>query len=138
MTEFQTVARAEDIPPGTLGAVEVSGRAIAIANIAGDYFAILDKCTCIAQFTGHVDDQGGDRHVGDFGRLSEGNLADETVSCPAHSTVYHLPTGRPISGPGEISVATFEVRLEQVDLRVAEMSDAERHFWNDEGSTERP
>jgi len=140
MSEFQSAGRAGDIGPGTMRPVELAGREVAVVNVDGAYFAFENKCTCITHFAGHVDDESSDghRHVGDFGRLTEGALNGDRVTCPMHLTVFNVRDGRPLKGPGEIPVNTYEVRLEQGNLSVALMSDAERHFWNDPGNKERP
>ncbi len=59
-------------------------------------------------------------------------------TCPEHSTVYNVRTGKPLRGPGEIPLNTYEVQLDRGEIRVAVMADAERHFWHDPGNKERP
>ena len=76
--------------------------------------------------------------MGDPGSLADGELDDERVTCPMHFTVFDVTTGRPIRGPGEIPVNTYEVRLHGGEIQIALMSDAERHFWNDPGNKQRP
>lgn len=140
MSEFQGAGSADDIAPGTMTSVELAGRELAVANVGGGYYAFENRCTCITRFAGHVDDESGDghRHVGDFGRLTEGALDGDRVTCPMHFTVFDVRNGRPLGGPGEIPVNTYEVRVDQGNLSIALMSDAERHFWNDPGNKERP
>ncbi len=140
MTEFQTVAKDTGIAPGSMHLVDLSGREVVVANVDGAHFAFDNRCTCIARFTGHIDQESGDghRHVGEFGHLVDGKLEGDTVTCSQHSTVYNVKTGRPLSGPGESSLNTYEVQLDQGEIRVAMMPDAERHFWNDPGSKQRP
>ncbi len=140
MSEFQSVGKAGDFGPGTMTSVALAGREVAVANVDGAYFAFENRCTCITHFAGHVDDESGDghRHVGESGRLTEGVLDAERVTCPMHFTVFDVKNGRPLKGAGEIPLNTYEVRLDQGSLSVALMSDAERHFWNDPGNKERP
>ncbi len=140
MSDFQTVAKDTEIAPGSMHLVELSGREVVVANVDGAHFAFDNRCTCIAHFAGHVEEASNDghRHVGDLGRLVDGKLEGDTVTCAMHSTVYNVKTGRPLSGPGEGSLNTYEVLLEQGDIRVAIMPDAARHFWNDPGGKQRP
>ncbi len=139
MTEFQTVAKDTGIAPGSMHLVDLSGREVVVANVGGTHFAFDNRCTCIAQFAGHIEPESThDHHVGESGRLVEGKLEGDTVICSQHSTVYNVRTGRPLSGPGETPLNTYEVQLDQGDIRVAMMPDAARHFWNDPGSKQRP
>ena len=39
VAEFQTVARASEVPPGEMKLVEVDGEEVVIANVDGEYFA---------------------------------------------------------------------------------------------------
>ena len=140
MSEFQSAGKAGDIGQGTMTSVELAGREVAVVNVDGAYFAFENRCNCITHFAGHVEAESSDghRHVGDSGRLTEGALDGERVTCPMHFSVFDVRNGRPLKGPGEIPLNTYEVRLDQGNLLVALMSDAERHFWNDPGNKERP
>jgi len=42
MTEFLRVARATDVPPGSMLRVAVDGHAVALVNVAGEIYAIDD------------------------------------------------------------------------------------------------
>ena len=140
MTEFVSLAGASEVAPGSMRAYDLSGRDIVIANVGGEYFAVSNKCTCIAHFAAHVEGSSDDghSHVGDAGHLVEGKLGDGTVSCPIHTTVFDVKTGNPRKGPGEIPISTFEVKNDGGRLNVAVMPDSERHFWDDPGGRDRP
>ncbi len=140
MTDFQAVAKDTEIAPGSMHLVDLSGREVVVANVDGAHFAFDNRCKCIAQFAGHIDSESSDghHHVGEFGRLVDGKLEGDTVTCSQHFTVYNVRTGQPLSGPGESPLNTYEVQLDQGEIRVAEMTDAQRHFWNDPGSKQRP
>ena len=44
MTDFVTVAKVEDIPPGTGHTIEVHGVWIALFNVEGSFYAIDNTC----------------------------------------------------------------------------------------------
>ena len=44
MSEFVTVAKVEDIPPGTGKTVDVNGVWIALFNVDGSFFAVDNTC----------------------------------------------------------------------------------------------
>ncbi|MBC8100354.1 MAG: Rieske 2Fe-2S domain-containing protein, partial [Armatimonadetes bacterium] len=66
MTEFVTVARADEIKPGERLVVEIGRHWIAIFNVEGVFHAIQDVCT-------HDD-----------GPLAEGVLYGCEIECPRH------------------------------------------------------
>jgi nitrite reductase (NADH) small subunit len=98
--EFRRAARVEDIPPGTITAVEVDGHAIAIANIDGRFFATQHNCL----------------HLG--GPLGEGRLEGKTLSCPWHGWQYDVSSGKN-EFDHAIQLQTFDVKVEGGEVKVA-------------------
>jgi nitrite reductase (NADH) small subunit len=98
--EFQTVARVDDVPPGTTLAVEVGEQPIAIANVAGEFFATQGACL----------------HL--HGPLGEGRLEGEVLSCPWHGWQYDVRTGKN-EFDHAIQLQTFEVKVEDGEVKVA-------------------
>jgi nitrite reductase/ring-hydroxylating ferredoxin subunit len=78
---FVTVAKAGEIPVGTMKHVEAGGTELCIANVGGTFYAIGDRC-------GHEN-----------ARLSRGSLMDTIVTCPMHSSQFDVTTGKLMSGP---------------------------------------
>ena len=100
MSGFEVVALAEDVPPGTGRAVEVEGRAVALFNVDGTFYAIDGTCL----------------HRG--GPVGEGDLEDEIVTCPWHGWQYDVTTGRNVMDP-DIGLAQYEVEIENGVVKVA-------------------
>ena len=104
------VAAVHEIPPGGRKRVEVEGRPIAIFNVNGELFALLDRCP----------------HQG--ARLSEGKLVGlveaeapgeyrysrrgEIIRCPWHNWEYDLRTGKSRCEPERARVRSFPVAIE--------------------------
>jgi 3-phenylpropionate/trans-cinnamate dioxygenase ferredoxin component len=101
MSEFIRVARASEIPPGTMRRVGVAGRAVALVNLGGEFYAIDDRCT-------HEESS-----------LSAGTLSGEVVACPKHGARFDVKTGRVLSLPAVRSVDTYPVRVEGDDVLVS-------------------
>ncbi len=101
MSEFIRVARASEIPPGSMKRVEVAGRAVALANLDGQFYAIDDTCS-------HEESS-----------LSEGTLSGEVVACPKHGARFNVKTGRVLSLPAVRSVASYPVRVEGDEVLVS-------------------
>jgi 3-phenylpropionate/trans-cinnamate dioxygenase ferredoxin subunit len=99
-----TVCREEELPAGEKRIVEVDGIEIGVFNCGGELMAIEDRCS-------HDD-----------GPLAHGEFdaAACTVECPRHGSLFDLRSGRPKTLPAFAPVETFEVRVEdgQVKLEV--------------------
>ena len=98
--EFRNVASVEDIPAGTIAALEVDGQAIALANVDGEFFAVQPACL----------------HLG--GPLGEGRLEEKTLSCPWHGWQYDVRTGKN-EFDHAIRLQTFDVKVEGGEVKVA-------------------
>jgi nitrite reductase (NADH) small subunit len=98
--EFRTVARAADIPPGTVAAVQVDGEEIAVANVDGQFFATQGHCL-------HLN-----------GPLGEGRLEGAVLSCPWHGWQYDVRNGEN-EFDRAIQLQTFETRVEDGEVKIA-------------------
>ena len=101
-TDFKTVAKVSDLPPGRLKHVDLDGAApICLANVDGVIYAIAAECT----------------HVG--GPLAEGDLEGTTVTCPWHGAMFDVTTGEVLGPPADDSAERYEVRVQGDDVQVA-------------------
>ncbi len=102
MAEFRTVAKALEVPAGSLKHVELEdGGQVCVANVDGTFYAMNGECS----------------HMG--GPLGEGELDGTTVTCPWHSAEYDVTTGKMLSPPAESDQAVYDVRVEGDDVQVA-------------------
>ena len=92
--EFIQVGDAGELQPGTMRRVDLRGRRILLANVAGRLCAVDDTCT-------HED-----------ASLSTGVLRGELVKCPLHGSRFNVCTGRALEEPAEEDLRTYPVRLE--------------------------
>lgn len=104
------VAAVRDLPPGSRKLVTVKGRPIAIFNIDGELFGILNRCPhqggslCEGRLIGLVEsDQPGEY------RFSRPN---EILRCPWHGWEFDLRTGQSRCEPDRIQVKSYEVAVE--------------------------
>jgi 3-phenylpropionate/trans-cinnamate dioxygenase ferredoxin subunit len=94
MSTFVKLATREELPAGGKKLADIDGRAIALFNIDGAFYAIDDVCT----------------HDG--GPLAEGLLVGCEIHCPRHGARFDVRTGKPLSMPA------FEpVTVHRVDVR---------------------
>ena len=95
-----TVTALDQLGSRELAAFDVSGTRIAIANVAGTFYAFGDTCT----------------HQGCS--LAEGNLEATIVTCPCHGSQFNVTTGDVVRGPAREPVPSYPARLEGGALRV--------------------
>jgi nitrite reductase/ring-hydroxylating ferredoxin subunit len=100
MGQLIKVAETKEVPPGTAKAVDVEGRAVALFNVDGTYYAIADTCT----------------HRG--GPLSEGGVEGTVVTCPWHGATFDVTTGNVLGPPAAEGVAHYNVQVEGSDIKV--------------------
>ncbi len=104
------IARAGEIAPGERRLVELDGRRIGVFNLAGEYFALLDRCPhqggpmCRGHQVGFVTAA----RPGEYVRSREGEL----VKCPWHGWMFDIRTGQSWCGPERLAVRRFEVSVE--------------------------
>ena len=97
---WELVASTGDVPRGRVHVVDLDGRAIALCNVDGAFYAIDDLCT----------------HDG--GPLDQGELDGTQIECPRHGARFDVCTGRALTLPAVRPVHRYdvEVRGDQVYL----------------------
>ncbi len=100
MSEWVTVAPAEELAPGGWRVVDVDGEQIAVFNLGGQYYAIADVCT----------------H--DAGQLTGGTVEGDQITCPRHGARFCIRTGAALSAPAYEPTATFPTRVENGEVQV--------------------
>ena len=119
MSSFVKVATRGELPRGGKKLVEIDGRAIAVFNVDGVFYAIDDVCT----------------HDG--GPLAEGELIGCEIECPRHGARFDVRTGRPsacrrlsrlLFTRSSCAATIFTSRPTTDDLRVVERFPASLSF----------
>jgi 3-phenylpropionate/trans-cinnamate dioxygenase ferredoxin component len=98
-----TVCPVDELAEGEMRLVETDGRKIGVFHcVGGDLVAIEDRCS-------HDD-----------GPLAEGEFdaAACTVECPRHGSLFDLRSGRPRTLPAYRPVETFEVRVDNGEVKL--------------------
>lgn len=94
---FVRVGNIVDFPPGTIREMQVDGKAVALANVEGKFFAIDNTCV----------------HRG--GPLGQGQLDGRIVTCPWHGWAFDVTTGKSsLSLSVGVSCYPVEVRGQEV------------------------
>jgi nitrite reductase/ring-hydroxylating ferredoxin subunit len=100
---FVLAAKSMDVPPGTIRELQVDGKAIALANVGGQFYAINGICL----------------HRG--GPLGDGPLEGKIVTCPWHGWQYDVTTGKVAQNPSVgVDCYPVEARGEEVFVNLGE------------------
>jgi len=100
MSDWVTVARADELAPGEWRVAEVGGAQIAVFNLDGGYYAIEDVCT----------------HDG--GQLTGGSVEGDQIVCPRHGARFCIRTGEALCAPAYEPTAIFPLRIENGEVQV--------------------
>jgi 3-phenylpropionate/trans-cinnamate dioxygenase ferredoxin subunit len=101
VSDFVAVARASEIPPGTVKVVRVDGVPIGVANVDGEFYAFGDVCT-------HDD-----------GPVAEGELDEFLIECPRHGARFDIRTGAVKMLPAAAPIPVYPLRIEGDEILVS-------------------
>jgi nitrite reductase (NADH) small subunit len=100
MARYVTVARVEDVPPGSVTKVRAGEEELALAHVDGRFYATQAACIHLA------------------GPLGEGLLDGPVLTCPWHGWQYDVRTGEN-EFDRAIRLRTYDVRVEDGEVKVA-------------------
>lgn len=84
----------DEVPEGTMRAVDLDGRQLMLINLEGQYYALDRTCT---------------HETAD---LSLGFLTDNVVTCPLHLSRFDIKTGEALSTPATLPLKTYNVKTD--------------------------
>lgn len=99
MEGYVKIANVQDIPQNTKKTIFGAGKKFAIANVAGNFFAIDDTCTHEQCSLG-----------------SEGFLDGNVLVCGCHGATFDVTTGQVLSLPATADLASYELKVENGEL----------------------
>src|SRR5687768_18501247 len=97
---YVTSVKASEVKPGGVVAIDVQGTSIAIANVAGTYYAFDDTCTH-AQCS-----------------LAQGDLAGTTIACMCHGAEFDVRTGKVLAPPAPAPIKVYPIRINGDSLEI--------------------
>ena len=100
MSQWIKACNLDQVKEGQLFGFSTDDKKILLANQKGNIFATDLICT-------HAEAD-----------LSTGFLSEEGVRCPLHLSVFNLEDGKPQNLPAEISLKTYNVKIEQNEVYV--------------------
>ncbi|MEP7360554.1 MAG: non-heme iron oxygenase ferredoxin subunit [Chloroflexota bacterium] len=93
-----TVARLDDLVPGTMLMVQVDGTQILLVNLNGDIRATQGVCS----------------H--EYFELDQGFLTADTLTCALHLSRFDLFSGEALDPPAELPLQTYPVFVENGEI----------------------
>jgi 3-phenylpropionate/trans-cinnamate dioxygenase ferredoxin subunit len=105
------VGRTDDIEPGGRRVFNVKGRPVVIFNLAGEYFALLNRCP----------HQSAELSLGNTTSLVKSDepgqavcsRKGEFIRCPWHGWEFDIRTGQSWFDPDRVAVKKFQVHAER-------------------------
>ena len=94
------VGKVDAVPSGGLASFSVEGRDVAVADVAGAYYAFSDICThrkC---------------------SLSDGELDGGTLTCICHGSRFDVTTGEVVRGPADRPLQVYPARVQGDELEI--------------------
>jgi len=103
------VAPVDEIPPGTRKLVEVGGRAVVVFNLAGEFYALNNRCPHRggSLFQGIQTGLVESREPGEYCYSRRG----EMVKCPWHGWEFDIRTGQSWCDPTRVRVRQYQVAV---------------------------
>ena len=101
VSDFVTVAKVNEIAPGTVKVVRVEDAPIGIANVDGEFYAFADVCT-------HDD-----------GPVAEGKLDEYVIECPRHGAKFDIRTGAVLQLPAVVPIPVYDLKVEGDEIKVS-------------------
>ena len=104
------MAAADEIAPGACKIVTVQGREIGVFNLAGEYFALINRCphegapVCRGRIVGLATADA----PGQYRLTRQGEL----LRCPWHGWEFDIRTGQSWCAPDTVRARTYQVSVE--------------------------
>ncbi|MDO9087805.1 MAG: non-heme iron oxygenase ferredoxin subunit [Anaerolineaceae bacterium] len=98
--DFYPVISVDDLIPGERIFIEIDNMSIVLFNIAGDIYALEDRCT----------------H--DEGPLGEGEIEGYEIICPRHGARFDVRDGRALTLPAIEPTRYFPIRIVDSQIEI--------------------
>jgi len=105
------VGKSDEIPPGSRKIVRVAGRSIGVFNVAGEYYAIRNRCPhqgaplCEGKLWGAL--------KSDVPGSFEYNSTKDILACIQHGWEFSVRTGQSWCDPKRLRVRAYQVDVEK-------------------------
>jgi 3-phenylpropionate/trans-cinnamate dioxygenase ferredoxin subunit len=91
---WQLVTTCAKVSPDSPVAFSAGDKSVAIFKVQDAFYATENICP----------------HA--YALLTDGFVEGDTVECPLHGAVFHIPTGRCMAAPAESDLKTYPIKVE--------------------------
>ena len=102
MADYVKVGSTKDVPTSSIKTFMSGGKKIAVCCVDGEYFAIDDVCS-------HAECSLG----------NEGFMDGNAAICGCHGSQFDVKTGKVLTLPATVDIASYPVKVEGEDILVA-------------------
>ena len=100
MSEYQFLARVDEIPAGQSRRFEVGGAQILVCHVKGEFYAVDNVCT----------------HA--YAQLHEGRLRGYRLICPLHGASFDVRDGSVKGKPAFVPLNCYPLKVEKGRISV--------------------
>jgi nitrite reductase/ring-hydroxylating ferredoxin subunit len=100
MSDWQQVAKADDVPEDGTMVVDYGDDPVCLYNLGGEIFATFDTCS-----HGQAS-------------LADGFIVDGLIECPLHQGTFDIKTGKAVGAPCRIDIKAYQVKIENGNVFV--------------------
>ncbi len=100
MSEFQTVARTDQLAVNQSLAIELDGTALLVCNTGDEFVVVENRCS-------HQDQP-----------LEKGRIRNGYIFCPIHGMRFKLADGEAVGQLTRVPIRVFETRVLDGDIQV--------------------
>jgi 3-phenylpropionate/trans-cinnamate dioxygenase ferredoxin subunit len=94
MTSWLFLATESELIKHTKLTLQINNQYIGLYHLDNRYYAVEDACP----------------HAQNFFLLSQGKVVNETVQCPFHNAMFHIPSGQCLRQPGR-DLIKYKIRV---------------------------
>ena len=100
MSEYQHLARVDDVPAGQSRRFEIQGKEILLCHVKGEFFAVDNICT----------------HA--YAQLHQGRLRGHRLICPLHGASFDVRDGSVKGKPAFVPLKSYSLKIEDGAISV--------------------
>ncbi|MGE7471944.1 non-heme iron oxygenase ferredoxin subunit [Bosea sp. NPDC003192] len=97
---WQIVATTARVSPDSPFPFTIGERQFALFQVDANYYALDNICP----------------HA--YALMTDGFVEGDTVECPLHGAMFHIPTGKCLGPPADADLKTYPVKVEGVEILV--------------------
>jgi 3-phenylpropionate/trans-cinnamate dioxygenase ferredoxin component len=97
---WKTICAAGQVSESQPASITIGDKEVGVFFVGEQFYAIEDICP----------------HA--YARLSQGFVDGDSVECPLHEAVFHIPSGKCMKGPGGRAVQTYPVQVVKGQIQI--------------------